>query len=348
MIIVMKPGATPEQIEHVCKHIEVLKYAPHPIYGTERVVIGAIGDEHGKQQALASLSVQPGVESVTPILRPYKRVSKQLKKARTLVKVGRVDPETGAAPAEIGGDQFVVMAGPCSVEDETQLVGAARAVKEAGARILRGGAFKPRTSPYSFQGLEEEGLKLLAMAREETGLPFVTEVITIRGVELVAEYADMLQVGARNMMNYALLKVIGQCGKPVLLKRGLCATIEEMLMAAEYVASEGNENIVLCERGIRTFETHTRNTLDLSAVPAVHSLSHLPIIVDPSHGTGRTELVGPMLCAAVGAGADGAMVEVHPTPETAVSDGAQSLVPEEFDEVMEQVARYLSVTGRTL
>ena len=348
MIIVMKQGASQEQIDHVCSHIDALNYTPHTIHGAEHVVIGAIGSESSKQQALASLSVQPGVESVTPIMRPYKRVSKQLKKERTLVKIGKVDPETGEADAEVGGKQFVVMAGPCSVEDEAQLISAAHAVKNAGARLLRGGAFKPRTSPYSFQGLEEEGLKLLAAAREETGLPFVTEVITIKGVELVAQYADMLQVGARNMMNYQLLKAIGQCGKPVLLKRGLCATLEEMLMAAEYIASEGNENIVLCERGIRSFETHTRNTLDLSAVPAVHSLSHLPIIVDPSHGTGRVELVGPMLCAAVGAKADGAMVEVHPTPETAASDGPQSLLPEEFAEIMEEVSKYLAVTGRIL
>ena len=345
MIIVMKPGATQEQVDHVCAHIEALNYTPHPIYGKERVVIGAIGDERGKQQALASLSVQPGVESATPILRPYKRVSKEMRSERTVVTVGG---QHGTSAATIGGSQFAVMAGPCSVEDEAQLLTTARAVKAAGARILRGGAFKPRSSPYSFQGLEEEGLKLLAAAREETGLPFVTEVITIQGVELVSKYADMLQIGARNMMNYQLLKAAGASGKPILLKRGMSATMDELLMSAEYIANEGNENVVLCERGIRTFETHTRNTLDIAAVAAIHNLSHLPIIVDPSHATGRAELIGPMLSAAVGAGADGAMVEVHPTPETAFSDGAQSVAPDEFAEVMRQAEVFLKAVGRSL
>ena len=339
MIIVMKPGATPEQIDHVSRHVEELGYQPHPIHGSERVVIGAIGDQGAKPQVLASLSVQPGVESVTPIQKPYKLVSRELTRARTRVDVSGV---------EIGGDTFAVMAGPCSVEDETQLLSAAHAVKDAGAQILRGGAFKPRSSPYAFQGLEEEGLKLLAVAREETGLPFVTEVVTIAGVELVAKYADMLQIGARNMMNYQLLRATGQTGKPILLKRGLAATIEELLMSAEYVANEGNENVVLCERGIRTFETHTRNTLDISAVPAIHNLSQLPVIVDPSHATGRTEMIGPMLNAAIAAEADGAMIEVHPAPETAFSDGAQSLVPAQFMEIMERARPFLTAAGMSL
>jgi 3-deoxy-7-phosphoheptulonate synthase len=339
MIVVMQQGASREQVDHVCQHVTDMGYESHPIFGTERVVIGAIGDEKGRLQAKATIEVQPGVESVTLILRPYKRVSREMKSQRTIVSVGGV---------EIGGDGFVVMAGPCSVETEAQLMAAAQGVKRGGARILRGGAFKPRSSPYSFQGLEEEGLKLLAAARDETGLPFVTEVVTVRDVDLVARYADMFQVGARNMMNYALLREIGKSGKPVLLKRGMSATLEELLMAAEYVASEGNEQVVLCERGIRTFETYTRNTLDLSAVPAVHLLSHLPIIVDPSHGTGIRELIGSMLNAGIAAGADGAMIEVHPEPENAWSDGAQSLVPEAFEDMMQDAARFVEAAGRKL
>ncbi len=339
MIIVMKRGATQEEIDHVQEHIVRLGYTPHPIYGTERVVIGVIGDDRNKKQAIEALTLHEGVESVTPILKPYKRVAQELKKERTVVNVG---------DAKIGSAQFVAIAGPCSVETEEQLIAAASAVKKAGAHILRGGAFKPRTSPYSFQGLAEDGLKLLAAAREETGLPFVTEVVTNRDVEMVAKYADMLQIGARNMMNYQLLREVGATGKPVLLKRGLAATLEELLMSAEYVANEGNEQVVLCERGIRTFEPFTRFTLDLSAVPAVHSLSHLPIIVDPSHGTGRRELVKPMVFAAIGAGADGIMVEVHPKPEEAFSDGAQSILPETFHGIMDEARRYVAAAGRTL
>jgi len=339
MIIVMNQGATQAEVDHVCNRIVKLGYKPHPIYGTEHVVIGVIGDDRNKKDVMDTLSLQPGVESVTPILKPYKRVGQELKKEQTIVGVG---------DARIGSAQFVAIAGPCSVENEGQLIAAAQGVKKAGARILRGGAFKPRSSPYSFQGLAEDGLKLLAEAREVTGLPFVTEVLTPRDLELVERYTDMFQIGARNMMNYQLLREVGQTKKPVLLKRGLAATLEELLMSAEYIANEGNEQIVLCERGIRTFEPFTRNTLDLSAVPAIHMLSHLPIIVDPSHGTGRRELIGPMVLAAIGAGADGVMVEVHPTPEEAYSDGAQSILPETFAAIMAEAEKYLAISGRTL
>ena len=339
MIIVMERGASKEQVDHVCQHIADLGYESHPIFGKERVVIGAIGDEAGRERAKAALEVQAGVESVTLILRPFKRVSREMKGERTVVDIGGV---------EIGGDKFVMFAGPCSVESEDQLMSVARAVRKSGAHILRGGAFKPRSSPYSFQGLAEDGLKLLADARAETGMPFATEVVAVRDVELIAKYADMFQIGARNMMNYQLLREVGMAQKPVLLKRGLAATIEELLMAAEYVASEGNAEIVLCERGIRTFETFTRNTLDLAAVPAVHMLSHLPIIVDPSHGTGVRELIGSMLNAGIAAGADGAMVEVHPQPEVAWSDGAQSLLPDTFADVMETARKFVEAAGRTL
>lgn len=339
MIIVMEQGASREQVDHVCQHIADLGYEAHPIFGKSRVVIGAIGDERGRTQAKAALEVQPGVESVTLILRPYKLVSREVSAERTVVNVGGV---------EVGGERFVVMAGPCSVECEKQLFETARRVKSAGARILRGGAFKPRTSPYSFQGLAEEGLKLLSAAREATGLPFVTEVVTERDVELVGRYADMFQIGARNMMNYQLLREVGRSGKPVLLKRGMAATLDELLMSAEYIVNEGNDQVILCERGIRTFETFTRNTLDLAAIPAVHLLSHLPIIVDPSHGTGVRELIGTMLNAGIAAGADGAMIEVHPEPENAWSDGAQALVPDDFDKVMESAKRFIAAAERTL
>ncbi len=339
MIIVMEQGASQEQVDHVCQHIADLGYEAHPIFGKSRVVIGAIGDERGRPQAKAALEVQPGVESVTLILRPYKLVSREISAERTVVDVGGV---------EVGGERFVVMAGPCSVECEKQLFETAHRVKSAGAKILRGGAFKPRTSPYSFQGLAEEGLKLLSAAREVTGLPFVTEVVTERDVELVGRYADMFQIGARNMMNYQLLREVGRSGKPVLLKRGMAATLDELPMSAEYIVNEGNDQVILCERGIRTFETFTRNTLDLAAIPAVHLLSHLPIIVDPSHGTGVRELIGTMLNAGIAAGADGAMIEVHPEPENAWSDGAQSLVPDDFDKVMASAKRFIAAAERTL
>ncbi len=304
MIIVMKPGATKAEFNHIIEKIKEYGFQAHPIVGTERTVIGCIGDERSKTQ-LQSLEVAPGVESVMPILKPFKLASKEMRKERTVVKVGKYS---------IGGSQFVVMAGPCSVETREQILKSAEVVKKAGAQVLRGGAFKPRTSPYSFQGLEEEGLKLLAEAREKTGMPFVTEVITPTDVALIAEYADMLQIGARNMQNFALLKEVGRIKKPILLKRGMSNTVKELLMSAEYIMSQGNYNVVLCERGIRTFEDYTRNTCDLSAVPAVKELSHLPVIVDPSHGTGVRSLIAPLSKAAVAVGADGLIIEVHPNP----------------------------------
>ena len=339
MIIVMQENATREQIDHVFERVRELGYNVHPIYGKQRTVIGAIGDERGKFR-LKSLESVPGVESVIPILKPFKLVGRELKKEKTVVRVGE--------DVAFGSKQFVIIAGPCSVESREQIVETAERVKKAGARMLRGGAFKPRTSPYSFQGLEEEGLELLAEAREKTGLKIVTEVITPQDLPLVCRYADVLQVGARNMQNFALLKQIGQLDKPVLLKRGMSATINEFLMSAEYILSEGNRNIILCERGIRTFETATRNTLDLSAVPLILKMSHLPIIVDPSHGTGVPELVAPMSKAAAAAGADGVIVEVHSNPETALSDGEQSLDPDAFDRLVESLKPILKAEGRTL
>ena len=338
MIIVMQQGATEKQLEHVFDRIREYGYKVHPIYGTERTVIGAIGDERGKIR-LKNLEGLPGVESVIPILKPYKLVSKELKQDRSIVKVGNV---------EFGSDNFVVIAGPCSVESREQIVETAIKVKKAGAKLLRGGAFKPRTSPYSFQGMEEEGLELLAEAREKTGLPIVTEVVTPQDITLVARYADVLQIGARNMQNYALLRQVGQIDKPILLKRGLSATIKEFLMSAEYILSQGNQNVILCERGIRTFETATRNTLDLSAVAIIRQQSHLPVIADPSHGTGLKDLVLPMTKAAAACGADGAIVEVHPDPENALSDGEQSLTPDDFTELIKQLRPIVKAEGRKL
>ncbi|MBI2457498.1 MAG: 3-deoxy-7-phosphoheptulonate synthase [candidate division NC10 bacterium] len=338
MIIVMKGTATEADLQRVIQTVEELGYQPHVIRGTQRSIIGAIGDERGKAR-LQSLEAMAGVESVVPILQPFKLASREFKPTRTVVKVRDV---------EIGGDRLVVMAGPCSVESEDQILETAKAVKEAGATILRGGAFKPRTSPYAFQGLGEEGLRLLAAARAETGLAIVTEVLKPEDVDLVAEAADMIQIGARNVQNFALLKRVGEVGKPVLLKRGMATTIQEFLMAAEYVLSEGTYDVVLCERGIRTFETATRFTLDLNAVPVLKKLSHLPVIVDPSHGTGHWEYVTPMAKAAVACGADGLMVEVHMRPEVAVSDGVQSLRPATFRRLMQEIAPFVEAAGRTL
>lgn len=339
MIISMKAGATGEQIKHVLEKIESYGYKAHPIYGEERVVIGAIGDGRMKDH-IQSLESAPGVDSVMPILKPFKLVGRELKKEKTLVQVG--------LDVEIGNSSFVVMAGPCSVESRDQLLTTAREVKAAGARVLRGGAYKPRTSPYDFQGLEEEGLKLLAEAREATGLKVVTEVLSDENVSLVAEYADILQVGARNMQNFSLLKKLGKCNKPVLLKRGMSSTIKEFLLSAEYILSQGNPRVILCERGIRTFEPYTRNTLDLSAVPLLNELSHLPVIIDPSHATGKRSLIKPMAKAAVAVGADGLLIEVHPNPEEAFSDGPQSLLPAEFGEVMQAVRQYAALENRKI
>jgi len=338
MIISMKPGATKEQIEHICEKIRTFGYVAHPIFGETRTVIGAVGSGNNRN-ALQALESAPGVESVVSIRQPFKLVGRELKQAKSVIPIGSIT---------IGGTQFVVIAGPCSVESREQLLETAHSVHKAGATILRGGAYKPRTSPYDFQGLEEDGLKLLAEAREETGLLICTEVMTAEQVDIVAEYADILQIGARNMQNFALLKRAGKGDKPVLLKRGLAATIKEFLMSAEYIVSQGNSQVILCERGIRTFETMTRNTLDISAVPLINELSHLPVIVDPSHATGKRSLIAPLSKCAVAAGADGLLVEVHPNPEEAWSDGAQSLTFAEFDEMMIGIKRYLPLEGKTL
>jgi len=339
MIIVMKSDAGKKELAEVKKRIRELGYKPHVIHGTTRNVVGAVGDERGKT-VLQTLQTLPGVENVVPILKPYKLAGREVKPEPTLVEI--------VPGLVVGGDEFIVMAGPCSVESEAQILETAREVKAAGARLLRGGAFKPRTSPYAFQGLEEEGLKLLALARKETGLPVVTEVVNPRDVELVARYADVMQVGARNVQNFALLKMLGQLDKPILLKRGMSTTIQEYLMSAEYILAEGNRRVILCERGIRTFETATRNTLDIAAVPVLKSQTHLPVIVDPSHATGHAHLVPPMSYAAAAAGADGLIVEVHPHPEEAASDGPQSLRPEDFRLMMERLAAFTEAAGRTV
>ena len=335
MIIVMERNASTQLVDAVTARLEQLGYKIHLSVGVERTIIGVIGEK--RPEYMEQLAAMAGVESIVPILRPFKLASREFHPGPTAVQVGNVT---------IGGDEIIVMAGPCAVESEEQILAIAREVKAAGAQILRGGAFKPRTSPYSFQGLEEEGLKLLALARKETGLPIVTEVVNPRDIELVEKYADMLQVGARNMQNFTLLREIGQSKKPVLLKRGLAATVEVWLMAAEYIISVGNSNVVLCERGIRTYETGTRNTLDLSAVPAVKHYSHLPIIADPSHGTGRWRYVKPMAKAAIAAGADGLMIEVHSRPEEALSDGAQSLTPDNFRQLMVEIKAVAEAVGR--
>ena len=327
MIIVMKRNATEQQVNKVVAWIESMGYAAYPSRGVERTIIGAIGDDRGKAALKAAESLS-GVERTMPILKPYKLASREAREEDTIIKVGNVT---------IGGGQFVVIAGPCAVESEEQMMESAFVVKEAGAQLLRGGAFKPRTSPYSFQGMEEEGLKILARVREKTGLPVVTEVMGTENVDLVEKYTDILQIGARNVQNFPLLKKAGQARKPVLLKRGMMTTIEELLMSAEYILSSGNEQVILCERGIRTFETATRNTLDLSAVPVLKGLTHLPVIVDPSHAAGHWKYVIPLSKAAMAVGADGLLVEVHPEPEKAVSDGLQSLKPKKFHMLMEEL-----------
>ncbi len=338
MIIIMGIGATPVQVEQVQERLRGWGFDIHLSRGVERTIIGAVGAR--KDPAMAPmLEAMDGVERVVHILTPYKLAGREFKQEPTQVQVG---------PVTIGGPRVVVVAGPCAVEDCAQIVRTAKAVKTAGADMLRGGAYKPRTSPYAFQGLEEEGLKLLAQARAETGLPVVTEILNPRDVELVVEYADMLQIGARNMQNYTLLREVGRAKRPVLLKRGLAATTEEWLMAAEYILSEGNYDVALCERGIRTYETSTRNTLDISAVPIIKRLSHLPILVDPSHGTGKRALVPPLARAALAAGADGILVEVHPAPETALSDGPQSLSFDEFAQMMAGLRPVAAAVGREM
>ncbi|QQE78647.1 3-deoxy-7-phosphoheptulonate synthase [Alicyclobacillus sp. SO9] len=326
MIIVMKPTASREQVDAVVKKIESLDLKGHVVEGEDNVVIGVIGQTERLNET--QVEAWPGVIRTARVKHPFKRASRDFHPESSVVSVGDV---------EIGNGKPVVMAGPCSVESREQILESAHAVKAAGAHVLRGGAFKPRSSPYSFQGLGEEGLKLLAEAREETGLKIISEVMDPVNLPMVAEYVDILQIGARNMQNFHLLKELGKLRKPVLLKRGMSATIEEWLMSAEYILSGGNDNVILCERGIRTFETYTRNTLDLNAVPVVKELSHLPIIVDPSHGIGIARHVTPMSKAAIAAGADGLIIEIHPHPEEAVSDGKQSLTPEVFADLMHQI-----------
>jgi 3-deoxy-7-phosphoheptulonate synthase len=337
MIIIMKHGATSAQIANVAARIEQMGCQTHLSEGEERTIIGVIGN--GRPLDREQIERMVGVERTVPILRPFKLASRDFHPQDTVVPINGT---------RIGDKQLIVMAGPCSVESREQLLESAHAVKEAGAQVLRGGAFKPRTSPYSFQGLGEEGLKILAEAREETGLLVVTEVMEPQTVPLVASYANILQIGARTMQNYALLHAVGEAQRPVLLKRGMMSTVEELLMAAEYILSHGNDRVILCERGIRTFEKYTRNTLDISAVPLLKQLSHLPVIADPSHGAGKWELVDPLSRAAVAAGADGLMIEVHPNPEVALSDGAQSLKPERFTALMQGLRPVAEAVGRAL
>ncbi|MBR3581965.1 MAG: 3-deoxy-7-phosphoheptulonate synthase [Kiritimatiellae bacterium] len=344
MIIVMKERALEAQIAAVQEKIEAYGLKAHVFRGESKTVIGLIGDVTKADPA--AFRMLPGVEDAMPVGKPYKRASREFRGERTVVAIPPV--RGGDRGLEIGGNGVVVMAGPCAVESREMLLSLGAYLKESGARMLRGGAFKPRTSPYSFQGLGVEGLKYLAEQRSIVGLPIVTEVMDSRDVEMFSEFVDLIQVGARNMQNFALLKALGQCGKPVMIKRGLSNTLEELLMSAEYVLNAGNEQVILCERGIRTFEKFTRNTLDLSAVPVLKRESHLPVVVDPSHGVGHWDLVAPMALAAVAAGADGLIVEVHPEPAKAVSDGGQSLTPRHFKEMMEGVEKVARAVGRSL
>ncbi len=337
MIVVMKKDATAQQIDHMVERIEGLGLKPHVLRGVERTVVAAIGPEtDGLKETLEG---GVGVAEVLPILAPYKIASRETKSEPSVIRAGSLT---------VGGNTIGVIAGPCSVENEEQLLSAARACKAAGATALRGGAFKPRTSPYSFQGMKEDGLKLLAAAREATGLAVVTEVVATEDVPLVARYADVLQIGARNMQNYRLLESVGKTDRAVLLKRGPSATMEELLLAAEYILDAGNPNVMLCERGIRTFETHTRFTLPLASVAYLHAKTHLPVVVDPSHGTGQTYLVPQMACASVAAGADGLILEVHPDPENALSDGYQSLNFQQFDDTMKLCRRVAEALGKKM
>lgn len=337
MIVVMEKNATQDQISHMAERIEQLGLKSHIINGTEHTVIAAIGEK--REETKQSLESGPGVSKVVPILAPYKVASREVKQETSVVSAGSL---------QVGGNQIGMIAGPCSVESEEQLMTSARAVKKAGATALRGGAFKPRTSPYSFQGMKEEGLKLLAAAREETGLAVVTEVMGTDDVELVGKYADVLQIGARNMQNYRLLEAVGNTDRAVLLKRGASATIDELLLAAEYILNEGNPRVMLCERGIRTFESHTRFTLPLATVVYLHQKTHLPVVIDPSHGTGHANLVPDMTAAAIAAGADGLIVEVHPSPENAMSDGYQSLDFPTFEKTMAKCRRIAEAVDRQL
>jgi 3-deoxy-7-phosphoheptulonate synthase len=337
MMVIMRKGYTEEELTGILTRLEEVGLSGHTILGVERTVVGVVGQVY---PGLADdLETMPGVDDIVPISKPYKLASREFKPDDTTIKVGDV---------VIGGGRTVVMAGPCAVESEEQLMATAQAVKAAGAHVLRGGAFKPRTSPYSFRGLEEKGLQILKAAREETGLPIITEVMTVRDVELVARHADILQIGARNVQNFFLLEEVGRVGKPVLLKRGFASTVEDWLLSAEYIISQGNRDVILCERGIRTFETATRNTMDLSAIPLVKRLSHLPVVSDPSHGTGKWYLVESMAMASIAAGADGLLVEVHPNPDHALSDGAESLTFENFRRLMERARAVSEAMGRPL
>lgn len=337
MIVVMKVDSGQKEIDEILKRLAELGLSGHLSKGVERTVIGVVGQTYPELRDM--LELLPGVAEVIPITKPYKLSSREFQPQDTLVKVGDIT---------IGGEELVVIAGPCAVESEEQVLETARAVKAAGAHILRGGAFKPSTSPYSFRGLGEEGLKILALARKETGMPIITEVLTPQDVELVLRYADILQIGARNMQNFILLDEVGKARKPVMLKRGMSATIQEWLLSAEYILSQGNRQLMLCERGIRTFETYTRNTMDVSAIPIIEKVSHLPIIADPSHGTGKWYLVAPLALAAVAAGADGVMIEVHPNPDSALKDGAQSLTFDNFQRLMAQLVGVAASVGRKM
>ena len=338
MLVVMSHNASPADISGVVDMIRELGYEAAPIPGKQRTAVGLIGND-GKVDA-GRIEALPGVLQIIHVSQPYKQVSREWREEPTIVRLFN--------GTTIGGSEVAVMAGPCAVESEEQILTIARQLCDAGATILRGGAFKPRSSPYSFQGMGLEGLKLLARAREETGMAVVTEAIDTDGVEQVSEYADIVQIGARNMQNFSLLKRAGRTGKPILLKRGMAATVKDLLLSAEYILAEGNGEVILCERGVRSFDTHTRNLLDLTAIPVVKSLSHLPIIADPSHGTGLCSKVVPMARAAVAAGADGLMVEVHPDPDRALSDGAQSLHPPQFDELMSQISVIAQAIGREM
>ena len=338
MLVVMQPNASAADIDNVCGEIVRQGFKPLPMPGTVRTAIGLLGDD--AQVDWSYIEGLPGVANVLIVQKPYRQASREWKNENTIVEI--------APGVRVGGGDVVVFAGPCSVESEAQILASAHAVRTAGAHALRGGAFKPRSSPYAFQGLGLEGLKLLALARHETGLAIITEAMDERGADMVAEYADCIQIGARNMQNYSLLRHVGKLGKPVLLKRGMAATINDLLLSAEYVLSEGNPNVILCERGVRTFDSATRNLFDLTAIPVVQKLSHLPIMADPSHGTGLRDKVTPMARAAVAAGADGILVEVHPTPDKALSDGAQSLYPEQFTELVRQLRLIAGAIDRQL
>jgi len=344
MLVVMQANASADQVQAVCRKIESLGYRPHAITGTQRTAIGITGNK-GTVDA-GALEEMPGVSEVIAVSKPYKLVGRDFKDEDTIIRFPRL-PNTDAE-AVIGGTELAIFAGPCAIESREQAFAIAGRVQKAGARFFRGGAYKPRTSPYAFQGLGEDGLKILAEVRERFGLRIVTEAVDHESLELVERYADIIQIGARNMQNFSLLKRAGRSEKPVLLKRGMSATLDEFLMAAEYLMSEGNYNVILCERGVRTFADHTRNTLDLSIVPAVQRVSHLPIVVDPSHGTGKRGKVAPMARAAVAVGANGLMVEVHGAPEKALSDGMQSLYPDQFDTLVGELRQIAAVVGRTL